>query len=86
MKINWKLAEKINAQFWRALKWERVYKKWTSWSGTSPKPERSRVTLSTGHNPNPKHNNNPNTNPNSNDEQDITRRIKKTPSNQSSLK
>ena len=35
MKILWKLAEKSTAQFWSALKWERVLKKWTSWAGTS---------------------------------------------------
>ena len=29
------MVEKINAQFWSALKLERVYKKWTSWAGTS---------------------------------------------------
>ena len=33
--INWKLVEKINAQFWSALKWERVSKKWMSWAGIS---------------------------------------------------
>ena len=35
MKINWKLVDKSNAQFWSALKWERVLKKWTYWAGTS---------------------------------------------------
>ena len=35
MKINLKLVEKSNAQFWSALKWQRVFKKWMSWAGTS---------------------------------------------------
>ena len=35
MEIKWKLVEKSHAQFWSALKWKNVYKKWTSWAGTS---------------------------------------------------
>ena len=35
MKINWKSVEKNYAQFWSALKWERVYKISPSWTGTS---------------------------------------------------
>ena len=35
MKIDLILVEKSNAQLLSALKWERVYKKWTSWAGSS---------------------------------------------------
>ena len=54
VKINWKLADKINAQFWSALKWERVLKsgrlgmdqvsRWEKW-GRLPRPIHPIVTI-----------------------------------------